>query len=115
MVPDYIKTYNKIYGPNLHFLKVKAVRIQLTIVVADYILVSPGIMKKCMDVTVSIGIIYVNKLVFIVSTSCRIRFITMNYVNYRYKAMIMKSIKKFFNLYSKRKFKVVTLLVDRCF
>ena len=64
---------------------------------------------------VSINVMYANKfalLMYIVSTYRRIRFVTPEYVNDRYKAMLMAPIKKILNLYSKRVFNVNNLLVE---
>ena len=61
----------------------------------------------------SIYVFHVNKLAFIVSTSCRIQFVTVEYVNDISKLILMVLIKKVFNFYYKRTFKVTFLLMDQ--
>ena len=55
---------------------------------------------------------YINKLMFVVSTSRWIQFVTAEYVNERSKAALMAWIKEIINLYYTLKFKIATLLMD---
>ena len=80
-------------------------------VVADYIAVPLDIIKENVYVAVAIGIMYINKMDFVVSTAWRIRFVLAEYVNDRSKAMQMASI-KIMNLSSKRIFQLIALLTN---
>ena len=52
VIPDGVAVANKIYGPNLHYLKGKTVTRQPTLVVMDYIAVLPKIIKEHGDMKV---------------------------------------------------------------
>ena len=63
---------NKIYSPNLQYLKGKTVRIQLMTVVADYITVPPDIIKDHGYLIVEIDVMYINNISFVVRKSQKI-------------------------------------------
>jgi hypothetical protein len=67
------------------------------------------------DVTLAADVIFVCGLGFMVSTSRKLKFTTIEHVPRRTKPILVKSLKKVFNIYNSRGFKVVTALMDREF
>ena len=76
VIPDGVTVDNKIYGPNIQSLKGKTVRRHPTLVVMYYITIPPEVIEEHEDMTVEIDAMYVNKLMFVVSTSQSILFVT---------------------------------------
>ena len=95
VILDDVTVANTIYGPNLHSIKGKKMRIKLMTVAMDYIYVPPEIIREHGDIMVAMDVMYINK-----TTSWRIRFISAEYVNDRSKGMLMELSKKIINLYS---------------
>ena len=60
----------------------------------------------------TIDIMYINTLAFTVGTSTNIRFVMTEHVNDISKVTLMGLINKTINLYYKRMFKVITLLME---
>ena len=93
--PDDIITTKKIYGPNIHPLKVNTVRRQPTPVVKDYSAMQPGVLKEHVEVTAAVDLMCINNLEFVVSTSRGVRLTMEEYVKNRYKSMLLAPIKFF--------------------
>jgi hypothetical protein len=67
------------------------------------------------DMTLAADVMFVCGLGFMVSTSRKLKFTTIEHVPRRTKPMIVKSLNKVFNKYNYRVFKAVTALMDREF
>ena len=80
-------------------------------VVAYNIAVPTRTIKEHGDVRVEIDDMYVNKITFVVSKSRGILLIVSEYINDRFKATLIPSIKKINKLDSNRTFRVTTLLM----
>jgi hypothetical protein len=71
---------NTIFGPDLATLKCKTVRITPPPVLTDYVQIPKEIMSLNRNVTLAIGIMFVNGLPFLVSISRKIKFTTVEYL-----------------------------------
>ena len=76
LMSDNVIVAKKVYGPNLHSLKLKIVRKHMTPVTMDYIYLLLKIMKEHRGIMVEIDVIYVKNTTFVVSTYRGIRFNT---------------------------------------
>ena len=63
-VEDVIRA-DKIYGQDIHSLKGKTTRTHLTRLVTDYVKIAPSVLEKNKHVTLSIDIIYANRIPFV--------------------------------------------------
>ena len=109
--PYEVTVDNEICGPNLYSLKGKTGRINRMPVVAYNIAVPTRTIKEHGDVRVEIDDMYVNKITFVVSKYRGILLIVSEYINDRFKATLIPSIKKINKLDSNRTFRVTTLLM----
>jgi hypothetical protein len=91
------------------------VRQQLAPVLTDYVEIPQAIIDLNKDVTLAADVMFVCGLGFMVSTSRKLKFTTIEHVPHRTKPMLVKSLNKVFNIYNSRGFKVVTALMDREF
>jgi hypothetical protein len=64
------------------------------------------------DFTLTVDIMFVNKLAFMSSTARKLKFTTTEYLPQRTKPMLIKSLEKIFNIYTSRGFQVSTALMD---
>ena len=100
-VEDVIRS-DKIYGRDIHSLKGKTTRTQPTRLVTDYVEIPPSVLKKNKHVTLSIGIMYVNRIPFVTTISRNIKFTTVEAIQNRTKAQLVQSIKNVLPIYTKR-------------
>ena len=100
-VEDVISA-NKIYGRDKHAQKVKTTRTQPTRVVANYVKLPPSVLEKNKYVTLSIDIIYVNRIPFVTTISCNIKFTTVKAIQNRNKDQLVQSIKNVLPTYIQR-------------
>ena len=76
---------NKIYGRDIHSLKGKTIRTQPTGLVTDYVEIPPSVLEKNKHVTLSIDIMYVNRIPFVTTISRNIKFTTVKAIQNRTK------------------------------
>jgi hypothetical protein len=115
VTPTDITTSNKIFSPDVASLKGKTVRNKPAPVLTDYVEISQTIIDLNKDVTLAGDVMFVCGLGFMVSTSRKLKFTTIEHVPRRTKPILVKSLNKVFNIYNSRGFKVVTALMDREF
>ena len=84
---------NKIYGRDIHSLKGKTTRTQPTRLVTDYVEIQPSVLENNKHMTLSIDIVYVNRIPFVTTFSRNIKFITVEAIQNRTKAQLVQSIK----------------------
>ena len=75
-VEDVIRSY-KIYGRDIHSLKGKTTRTHPTRLVTDYVNIPSSVLEKNKHVTLSIDIMYVNRIPFVTTISRNIKFTTV--------------------------------------
>lgn len=66
----------KLYGPSIQALKGKTVRQTSVPVVTDYVEVPPHILRENKNITISVDVMFVNKIPFLTSISRHIKFST---------------------------------------
>ena len=76
-------TTEYIFGTNLVSLKVKKIRISSPEAVVTRVVIPPEIKEIYMDITISIDIIFVNKVEFVMVISNNLKFITPGYISIR--------------------------------
>ena len=71
---DNVKNTNLIFGPDITSLKGKSVRRKPASIVTDCIEIPRGILESSKDVEVSTEIMFINKVLFLVSISRGLKF-----------------------------------------
>jgi hypothetical protein len=84
-------------------------------VVTDYIKIPKAVLDLNRDVTLTADVMFVNGTPFLVTNSRKINVTTSEYVPWRTKHILIKSLKKVLNIYHKVGFKVITTLMDNDF
>jgi hypothetical protein len=115
VTPKDIIAANNIFGPNFASMKGKTVRATQDPVLTEYVERPKDIVALNRDVTLTEDVMFVDGLGFLVTASRNIKFTTNEYVPKRSKANLTNSLKKVFEIYSKRGFTIKTALMDREF
>jgi hypothetical protein len=110
-----INAANNIFGPNVASMKGKTVRSTQDPVLTEYVEIPKDMVALNKDVTLTADVMFVDGLGFLVTASRSIKSTTKDYVPKRSKADLINSLKKVFEIYSKRGFKIKTALMDREF
>ena len=110
-----IKIAEDIFGKDISALKGKTVRKSPTRVEFDYVEVPRDILMKHRDVILTGDIFFVQGYPFMVTLSRNIKFNTIENLNDMEGATLLASLDRVFNLYSRRGFQVVDLLMDMQF
>ena len=76
-------TTEYIFGTNLVSLQVKKIRISSPEAAVTRVVIPPEIKEIYMDITISIDIIFVNKVEFVMVISNNLKFITPGYISIR--------------------------------
>jgi hypothetical protein len=101
-----------IFGPDLGSLKGKTVR-QSSIHIQPVLNDLPmDIMSHYRDVTLTCDIFFVNKIMFFVTRSCHIQFLTVETIPNRKPETVLKAFTNVHNIYKRRCFNITHLLVD---
>ena len=110
-VEDVIRA-DKIYGRDIHSLKGKTTRTQPTQVITDYVKLLPSVLEKKKHVTLSIDIMYVNRITFVTKISRNVKFTTVEAIQNRTKAQLVQSIKNVLPIYTQRGLHVEDALLN---
>ena len=89
-----IHNTNKIFGPDVPSMKVKSVRRRPEAVVSNYVEISKEILDMNTNLEVSVDVMFINKLTFLVSTSKRLNFTTVEYIPNRSEKELARSVNK---------------------
>ena len=81
-------------------------------VVTDYMEIPKSILESNKNITLSIDIMYVNKIPFVTTISRHVKFTTVEAIQRRTKAQLVKFIKNVVAIYNQRGFKVENALLD---
>ena len=71
---------DKIYGKDIHALKVKTTRTKPKPVVINYMVMPKSILENNKDITLSIDIMFVNKITFVTTISRHVKFKTVEVI-----------------------------------
>ena len=85
---------NNIFGPDVPSMKVKSVRRRPEAVVSNYVEISKEILDMNTNLEVSVDVMFINKLTFLVSTSKRLNFTTVEYIPNRSEKELARSVNK---------------------
>ena len=107
-----IVTAAKLYGPNINALKGKTVKRSAMSVKGQIADVPPEILTEHQSVTLEIDIMFVNKMPFLITTSRKLRFGTVEHIANRQHPTIAHGITKVVNTYQRRGFRVTHILAD---
>ena len=110
-VEDVIRA-DKIYGRDILYLKGKTTRTHPTRLVTDYVKIPQSVPEKNKHVTLSIDIMYVNRIPFVTTISRNIKFTTVEAIQNRTKSQLVQSIKNVLPIYTKRGLQVDNALLD---
>ena len=103
---------DKIYGRDIHALKGKTTKTKPQPMVIDYLVMLKNILENNKKITLSIDIMFVNKVPFVTTISRHIKFKTIKAIQKRKKLQLSKSIKNVIAIYTQRGFKVEHALFD---
>ena len=79
---------------------------------SDYVAVPHVIFEENRNVTLSVDVMFVNKIPFLTSISRHIKFTTAETLHNRTTSQLAQSVKNLKALYTKRGFNVTTALMD---
>ena len=102
----------KIYGQDIHALKVKNTRTKPNPVVIDFLVMPKNILENNKKITLRIDIMFVNKIPFVTTISRHIKFTTFETIQKRTKSQLSECIKNVIAIYTQRGFKVEHTLID---
>ena len=110
-----VRAANNIFGKNLGSLKGKTVHRSNPHVQTNLHPVPPCILQLHSEFTLAIDIMFVNKIPFLVTTSCKIHFGTVEALPNRQMLTVVAKIQSVVNTYQHRGFKISTILADNEF
>ena len=102
----------KINGPSVQALKGKTIRTKPSLVVSDYVAVPHAIFEENRNVTLSVDVMFVNRIPFITSISRNLKFTTSETLHNRMTSQLVQCVKNVKALYTKRGFNVTTALME---
>ena len=109
---DDIKNCEKIYGTNVSTLKGKSVRTKPMVVVKDYIDIPKELKMKVSEIDLCADIMYIQKIMFLVTISKDLKFITIVPINARSKKLLCDAFDQTFRIYNSAGFQIARLHVD---
>ena len=115
VTPADIDAANSIFSCNIPPLKVKIPRKNPSPVLSDYIEIQIQIKDMTQRLTISEDIMFVIRLTFLVSVSCSLNFMMVEYIPKHKGTVIYKSLEKVYDIYLRRGFTLNLFLMDREF
>jgi hypothetical protein len=109
---QHIQTAEIIFGPNLGSLKGKTTYHAPPNVVGHITLVPHDILANHRNIHLTIDIMYINKLPFLITYSCSLRFATVEFLDNHQTPTIRCKLQSVFNLYHHRGFTITKLFAD---
>ena len=107
-----IRAAEDIFGPHLGAVKGKTPARRSTVVSGGRDGVPPDILDRHRDLVVSIDIFFINKIPFLLTTSCNLHFGTVKAIPNRQVTTVLKAIKQMLATYHTCGFRVRTILAD---
>ena len=102
----------RINNPSVHVLKGKTVRTKPILVVTDYVAVPHAIFEENRNVTLSVDVMFVNRIPFLTSISRNLKFTIAETLQNRTTSQLVQCVTNVKALYAKRGFNVSTALMD---
>ena len=107
-----VKIADHLYGHALGSIKVKTVQSSSEQVKIPLSSIPPEIMSKYQCVILTVNEMFVNKIPFFITTSCDIKFNTIEMLGSQANKVFLASIKQDLKVYNAQGFKVDTILAD---
>ena len=107
-----VKNAKLIFGPDITSLKGKSVRCKTDIVVTDFVDIPREILESRKELEVSTYIMFINKLLFLVSLSRQLKFTTIEYLSSKNDIALVTSMNKIVSYYRSHGLHVGTMFVD---
>ncbi|KAG7361119.1 hypothetical protein IV203_036219 [Nitzschia inconspicua] len=107
-----IQIASDVFGPNLGSLKGKTVHRPSKHVQPHTDPVPPSILERHRDVILATDIMFVNKIPFLLTVSCNLRFVTITDISNRQLATVEKELQKVVRLYELHGFRITSMLCD---
>jgi hypothetical protein len=101
-----------IFGPDLASIRGKTVGQTPLPVVADYVAVPFSLVEQNKVVTMAAGVFFVDGMAFLITMSCRIKFITVEHVPVQTATNLSKHLTQVLQVYERAGFRVRTILTD---
>ena len=101
-----------INGPSVQALKGKTVRKKPSPVVKDYVAVPHAIIEENRNITLSVDVMFVNRIPFLTSISRHLKFTTAETLQNSTTSQLVQCVTNVKALYAKRGFNVSTALMD---
>ncbi len=102
----------QVWGKDLDALKGKTKRSRPIHVASDFVKVPRELLKLHKEVFLTADIFFVNKIPFFLSISRNIRFITVEVLDNRKQASLVKALHRLYGIYRKRGFRITNILGD---
>ena len=110
--PQDIKNSDKIFGPDVLSMKGKSIRRCLEAVVSNYVNTPKEILSMDTGLEVFVGVVFVNKLAFLVSVIRRLKLTTINYIPKSLEKKLARSVNNIIDVYKQRHFSIHTMYMD---
>jgi hypothetical protein len=101
-----------IFGKDIGSIQGKTTRTRPQRVITDFVKVPNGILKYHREITLSIDVMMIDKIMFLVTASHNIQFTTVTYLETKGRDLLEKSILMVIRLYARRGFTVARCLSD---
>ena len=111
-----VRRAENVNGPSVQALKGKTIRSKTSpFVVSDYVAVPHEIFEENRTVTLSVDVMFVNRIPFLTSISWHLKFTTADTLHNHTPSQLVQCVTNVKALYTKRGFNVTTELMDREF
>lgn len=110
-----INNAKEIYGTDIAALKGKVTRRKPEVVKTNYVKLDDDLINNHRDVTISMDILYVQKMPFLITVAKNIKSTMIELLDDRKKEIILESIDDVINIYKTRGFNIKCVLMDREF
>jgi len=107
-----INITEKIFGKDIYALKGKTTRQKPISVVTEYTIIPTELLNAHNDVTITADVLFVQKILFLISMSRKIKFTTMEVLDNRKVSTMEICFERIINFYKHRGFNITTLLMD---
>ena len=102
----------KIFGKDIHILKGKAVRTKPIPVINDYVEIPKELKEIHKNIELCVDIMYIQGIMFLVTISRKIKFITIQSIETRKKSDLIKAFDNVFRIYNTANFRIAIIYAN---